>query len=83
MGAFGQRIDPFSGEGAWHTGVDISAATGTAVRATADGVVTLAERLRGYGRLVVLEHGNGIQTYYAHLSRINVIPGQEIRREKR
>jgi murein DD-endopeptidase MepM/ murein hydrolase activator NlpD len=80
MGSFGQRIDPFSGEGAWHTGVDISAPTGTAVRATADGVVVRAERAGGYGRLVVLEHGNGIQTYYAHLSRINVIPGQEIRR---
>jgi murein DD-endopeptidase MepM/ murein hydrolase activator NlpD len=80
MGSFGQRIDPFSGEGAWHTGVDIAAPTGTGVRATADGVVILAERMGGYGRLVVVEHGNGIQTYYAHLSRMNVIPGQEIRR---
>ncbi len=80
MGHFGQRTDPFSGEGAWHTGVDISAPTGTVVRATADGVVAFADRLSGYGRLVVIRHGNGFETYYAHLSRFSVIPGQEIRR---
>ena len=50
------------------------------VRAAADGVVAHAERFGGYGRLVVLDHGNGVQTYYAHLSRFNVRPGQEIRR---
>ncbi len=77
---YGQRTDPFSGEGAYHTGVDISAPTGTLVRATADGVVLHAERFSGYGRLVVIDHGNGMQTYYAHLSRFNVMPGQEIRR---
>ena len=79
MGPFGQRIDPFSGEGAYHTGVDISAPTGTVVRATADGTIEHAERSGGYGRLVIVDHGNGIETYYAHLSRINVLPGQEIR----
>lgn len=79
MGPFGQRIDPFSGEGAYHTGVDISAPSGTPVRATADGTIEHAERSGGYGRLVVINHGNGIETYYAHLSRINVMPGQEIR----
>jgi murein DD-endopeptidase MepM/ murein hydrolase activator NlpD len=79
MSSFGQRSDPFSGEGAWHTGVDISAPTGTSVRATADGVVTFADRFGGYGRLVVVDHGNGFETYYAHLSSIDVIEGQEIR----
>jgi murein DD-endopeptidase MepM/ murein hydrolase activator NlpD len=79
MSSFGQRSDPFSGEGAWHTGVDISARSGTSVRATADGVVTFADRFGGYGRLVVVDHGNGFETYYAHLSRIDVLEGQEIR----
>ena len=79
MSSFGQRSDPFSGEGAWHAGVDISAPSGTSVRATADGVVTFADRFGGYGRLVVVDHGNGFETYYAHLSRVDVIEGQEIR----
>ena len=79
MSSFGQRSDPFSGEGAWHKGVDISAPTGTPVRATADGIVTFADRSSGYGRLVVIDHGNGFETYYAHLSRVDVIEGQEIR----
>jgi murein DD-endopeptidase MepM/ murein hydrolase activator NlpD len=75
---FGSRIDPFSGDGAHHTGADIIAPTGTVVWATGDGVVTLAEWSGGYGRLVIIDHGNGIDTYYAHLSKINVLPGQEI-----
>lgn len=82
MGPYGQRIDPFSGEGAYHTGVDISAPTGTQVRATADGIVVHAGWSGGYGRLVVVDHGNGMQTYYAHLSRISVLQGQEIRRNE-
>ena len=80
LSSFGSRIDPFSGEGAIHTGVDIKSPAGTPVRATADGVVVLAERFGGYGRLVVIDHGKGMQTYYAHLSRIGVMVGQEIRR---
>lgn len=80
LSSFGHRMDPFSGEGALHTGVDIKAVTGAPVRATADGVVLRAERFSGYGRLVILDHGSGIQTYYAHLSRYEVMPGQEIRR---
>jgi murein DD-endopeptidase MepM/ murein hydrolase activator NlpD len=80
LGPYGQRIDPFSGEGAYHTGVDISAPTGTIVRATADGVVVHADRLGGYGRLVIVDHGHGVQTYYAHLSRYLVVDGQEVRR---
>lgn len=80
MSAYGQRTDPFSGEGAYHTGVDISAPTGMIARATADGVVIFADRDGGYGRLVVIDHGNGYQTWYAHLSRYDVMQGQEIRR---
>ncbi len=79
MGSFGRRNDPFSGEGAYHTGVDISAPTGTPVKAAADGVVTHAEFFGGYGRLVVISHNNGMESYYAHLSKFDVIAGQEIR----
>jgi murein DD-endopeptidase MepM/ murein hydrolase activator NlpD len=80
MGAFGQRTDPFSGEGAFHTGVDISATTGTPVRATADGVVVFAQMFSGYGRLIRVNHGSGVETYYAHLSRVYVQEGQDVRR---
>jgi murein DD-endopeptidase MepM/ murein hydrolase activator NlpD len=80
MSYFGNRTDPFSGGGAWHAGVDISAKTGTPVRVTADGVVSSAEWAGGYGKLVVVDHGGGVATYYAHLSRIDVVPGQWLRR---
>jgi murein DD-endopeptidase MepM/ murein hydrolase activator NlpD len=81
MSGFAQRTDPFSGEGAFHKGVDISAPSGTPVRSTAEGVVVLAEPVPGgYGRLVIIDHGGGVQTYYAHLSRIIVHTGQEVHR---
>jgi murein DD-endopeptidase MepM/ murein hydrolase activator NlpD len=76
---FGSREDPFHGHQAFHAGVDISAPTGTSVRAAADGIVIAAEWAGAYGKLVVIDHGNGVQTYYAHLSRFDVIPGQEVR----
>jgi murein DD-endopeptidase MepM/ murein hydrolase activator NlpD len=77
---FGTRMDPFSGEGQLHTGVDISAGMGTPVHAAADGVVESADYDRGYGKIVIIDHGNGMRTWYAHLSRFAVVPGQEIRR---
>jgi murein DD-endopeptidase MepM/ murein hydrolase activator NlpD len=81
MDGFAHRTDPFSGEGAFHKGVDITAPTGTLVRATADGVVVQAEMVSGgYGRLIIIDHGGGFQTYYAHLSKISVHAGQEVRR---
>jgi murein DD-endopeptidase MepM/ murein hydrolase activator NlpD len=80
LGPFGQRTDPFSGEGAFHAGVDISAPTGTPVRVTADGLVVFAEFESGYGRLVKVDHGDGLLTYYAHLSHSYVHPGQELHR---
>jgi murein DD-endopeptidase MepM/ murein hydrolase activator NlpD len=78
--SFGQRTDPFSGEGAFHKGVDISAPYGTGVRVTADGIVVHTAIESGYGRLVIVDHGNGLHTYYAHLSRFYVHDGQEVRR---
>jgi murein DD-endopeptidase MepM/ murein hydrolase activator NlpD len=80
IGAFGRRTDPFSGEGAMHMGVDIGAPTGTPVRATADGVVIYAQMESGYGKLIRVDHGNGIETYYAHLSRFYVNVGQDVHR---
>lgn len=80
-GPFGKRSDPFSGEGTeFHPGVDISAPPGTPVHATGDGFVIASGWNGGYGRLVVIDHGSGIQTYYAHLSRIFVQTGAEVRR---
>ena len=80
LSSYGDREDPFSGLQAFHAGVDISASQGTPVKATADGIVTHAEYSGAYGKLVVIDHGNRLETYYAHLSRIQVIAGQEIRR---
>ncbi len=80
MSHFGRRSDPFSGEGAFHTGLDISVSKGTPVKSTGDGVVLHAEWGGQYGKLIVIDHGNGIQTYYAHLSAFSVVPGQAIRR---
>jgi murein DD-endopeptidase MepM/ murein hydrolase activator NlpD len=80
-GPFGRRSDPFSGEGTeFHPGVDIGAAPGTPVHATADGFVIASGWNGGYGRLVVIDHGAGTRTYYAHLSRIFVQTGAEVRR---
>jgi murein DD-endopeptidase MepM/ murein hydrolase activator NlpD len=79
-GTFGQRMDPFSGEGAFHTGVDISSQYGDAVRVAADGVVIEADTRAGYGRLVVVDHGDGVTTYYGHLSTFSVLPGELLRR---
>jgi murein DD-endopeptidase MepM/ murein hydrolase activator NlpD len=80
MGPIRKRTDPFSGEGAMHMGVDISAPTGTSVRATADGVVVFAQVESGYGKLIRVDHGNGVQTYYAHLSKFYVNVGQDVHR---
>lgn len=78
--AFGQRMDPFNGEGAFHSGVDISASFGQPVRSTADGFVVALGPRTGYGRTVVIDHGFGITTWYAHLSHYRVYLGQAVRR---
>jgi murein DD-endopeptidase MepM/ murein hydrolase activator NlpD len=77
---FGQRTDPFSGTGAFHAGIDISVPTGTPVRVSGDGTVIRAGWMSGYGKIIVVDHPSGIQTVYAHLSGIRVLPGQEVRR---
>ena len=77
---FGQRMDPFSGEGAFHAGVDISVPFGTKVRAPADGIVLEAGPESGYGNEILIDHGFGMNTKYGHLSRIFVVVGQELKR---
>jgi len=78
--SFGEREDPVlhNGEGEFHTGVDISAPVGTPVRATADGTITSAAVANGYGREVVVDHGHGLETCYAHLSGFAVMAGQTV-----
>jgi len=77
---FGERMDPLSGEGAFHSGIDISAPSGTKVEAAADGIVFQAGPDSGYGNVVLIDHGYGIATKYCHLSGISVVVGQEVRR---
>jgi murein DD-endopeptidase MepM/ murein hydrolase activator NlpD len=79
-GAFGERIDPFNGEGAFHSGIDISCHYGQPVLAPSDGVVTFAGPYNGYGRMIQVDHGNGITTRYGHLSGFTVAGGQTVRR---
>jgi murein DD-endopeptidase MepM/ murein hydrolase activator NlpD len=77
---FGVRIDPFRGGRAMHAGVDIPGTYATPIYATADAVVGRTGWIGGYGNLVELEHGKGIQTRYGHLSSILVGPGKRIKR---
>ena len=79
-GTFGERTDPFNGEGAFHSGVDIATTYGQPVIAPADGVVEFADFLGGYGRAVMIDHGRGVTTRYGHLANFAVVPGQHVRR---
>jgi murein DD-endopeptidase MepM/ murein hydrolase activator NlpD len=76
---FGVRSDPFLGRPAMHTGLDFRASTGDPVRATANGKVTSSGWAGGYGRMIEVDHGNGLATRYGHLSEINVKVGDVIK----
>ncbi len=76
---FGIRNDPFLGRPAMHSGLDFRASTGDPVRTTANGKVVTAGWQGGYGRLVEIDHGNGLSTRYGHLSEINVKVGDMVR----
>ena len=75
-GTFGGRSDPFTGEPAFHQGIDISTEKGQPVYATADGIVESAAYTGDYGNLIVLTHGFGLTTRYGHLSAFTCKPGQ-------
>jgi murein DD-endopeptidase MepM/ murein hydrolase activator NlpD len=76
---FGVRSDPFLGRPAMHTGLDFRASMGDPVRATANGKVASAGWAGGYGRMVEIDHGNGLSTRYGHLSEIHVKVGDPIK----
>ena len=78
---FGWRIDPFTGKEAMHEGVDFVVPVGTPVYASAGGIVSYAAlNLDGYGKMVEIDHGNGIVTRYAHNSKLLVKVGQMVKR---
>jgi murein DD-endopeptidase MepM/ murein hydrolase activator NlpD len=76
---FGVRNDPFLGRPAMHTGLDFRAASGDPVRVTANGKVVSAGWSGGYGRMVEVDHGNGLSTRYGHLSEIGVKIGEQVK----
>ncbi|MER3429207.1 MAG: hypothetical protein C4334_14170 [Pyrinomonas sp.] len=75
---YGVRTHPIYKVRRFHTGIDFGASAGTPARTTGSGRVAFAGRRGGYGNLVIVDHGNGYLTYYAHLSRINVSRGQTV-----
>lgn len=75
---FGPRLDPITGRPSTHSGVDLAAAEGTPVPAAADGVVVAAGERGGYGNAVEVAHPDGTSTLYAHLSRVEVTPGETV-----
>lgn len=75
---YGTRIDPFTGERAWHSGIDFAAHAGTSVFAVAGGVVTWAGDRYGYGKMVEIDHGNGYVTRYAHNRKMLVAVGDVV-----
>jgi murein DD-endopeptidase MepM/ murein hydrolase activator NlpD len=77
---FGYRSDPFTGGGAMHSGLDFKGPLGTDILAAADGTVSFAGWQGGYGNTVELTHANGLVTRYAHLSRVTVSLGVEVKR---
>jgi murein DD-endopeptidase MepM/ murein hydrolase activator NlpD len=76
---FGHRADPIHGAKRLHKGMDIAAEKGTPIRAVRDGVVRSAGTRGGYGKAVIVDHGDGLQTLYAHCDSIAVKPGTEVK----
>lgn len=81
LSGFGYRVHPIYKIRKMHTGIDFGAPTGTPIYSTANGKVIRVEfKTTGYGKSVVIDHGNGYQTLYAHMSKVAVKVGQEVRR---
>ena len=76
--SYGWRTDPFNGDKAFHEGLDFTATMGTAIKAAADGIVTTAEQTPDYGKIVKINHGSGLETRYAHASKLLVKPGERV-----
>lgn len=77
---YGKRIDPINGKSAFHEGIDFRGKVGSPIRATADGKVTFAGTQRGYGNVLIIDHGNGYTTKYAHLHKFSVKKGDYVTR---
>ncbi len=75
---YGMRIDPIYGTARFHAGMDFTANIGTPVYATADGTVVLSDWKQGYGKCIIIDHGYGYQTLYAHLNDYKVRAGQKV-----
>jgi murein DD-endopeptidase MepM/ murein hydrolase activator NlpD len=80
--SFGYRIHPFTGKRSFHNGQDIATQYGNKVLATADGVVLVAERRDYYGRLIIIDHGFGFNTWYGHLASFAVKEGDRVQRHQ-
>ncbi|MBZ4200974.1 MAG: M23 family metallopeptidase [Methylotenera sp.] len=76
--SYGWRIDPFNGNKAFHEGLDFSAEAGAPIFAAAGGIVTAAETMPDYGKIVIVSHGSGLETRYAHTSKILVKVGERV-----
>ncbi|MGB2833292.1 MAG: M23 family metallopeptidase [Methylotenera sp.] len=76
--SYGWRSDPFTGEKAFHEGLDFPAISGTPIYAAAGGIVSTSEDSTGYGKLVKIEHGSGLETRYAHCSKLLVKVGERV-----
>jgi murein DD-endopeptidase MepM/ murein hydrolase activator NlpD len=77
---FGRRVDPITGRMAWHAGVDFAGKPGSDVVAVASGVVTYAGELRGYGRMIEVNHGGGYITRYGHHDELLVVAGDVVKK---
>ena len=77
---YGMRFHPVIGGRRQHKGIDLAMPTGTPVYATADGMISKADRFASYGLFISIEHGGNIQTRYGHLSRLNVAAGQTVKK---
>ena len=75
---YGMRIDPIYKTAKFHNGMDFSANIGTPVYATGDGVIKKAGWQSGYGKIIIVSHGFGYETWYAHLNKYNVRVGQKV-----
>lgn len=77
---FGNRVDPINGKVRFHAGLDLAPGLGARVVAAQDGAVTWAQVRSGYGRLIILDHGHGLTTWYGHLDQILVKPRQIVKK---
>ena len=75
---FGKRADPFNAKSAVHKGVDLASAKGNKVKTMADGKVSTAKVMTGYGNVIEIDHGNGFKTKYAHLNKMYVKQGDKV-----